>query len=194
MQNQMGRGILGNAFARIFRLDDINAVSSVAPEVMPTISLWERPEFWALAGGSLCVCRVARVGVASEFQKAILLNPANSGVLTMIERIVTFSGSTIYFGLVPGNPGYVQSSVWHRDTRRIWAFQAGSGIATQLHGVSGATSGIADGSISHEGEVKLDYILSPGWALHFEGSSETDLFFTLFFRERAVDASELNIL
>lgn len=190
----MGRGILGNAIARIFRLDDINAISSVAPEVMPVVSLWERVEFWALAAGSLGVARVARVGVASEFQKAVLLNPPNSGILTIVERIVPFSGSTIFFGLVPGNPGYAQSSVWHRDTRRIWGGQPATGLGTQLHTASGVTSGIADGSISSEGSFQLDYILSPGWGLHFQGDSETDLFFTLFFRERSADLGELNIL
>lgn len=195
----MGRGILGNAIARIFRLDDINAISSVAPEVMPTVSLWERPEFWALAGGSFGVCRVARVGVASETQKALLLNPASSGVLTIVERILPDSGSTIYFGMAPPSAlpdvgTYIQSSVAHRDSRRVWEFAPLSGLATQLHYASGVTSGIAQGSLSVEAEIELGYILSPGWGLHFQGNAETDLGFTLFFRERSADSGELNVL
>lgn len=190
----MGRGILGNAIARIFRLDDINAISSVAPEVMPTVSLWERPEFWALAAGSLCVARCESIGGA-VFQKAILLNPAGSGVLTIVERIHCPTGSSIYYGLRSGGlGGYTQSSVWHRDTRRIWGGQLGSGISTQFATIEGVTSGIADGMIAAEGEFNLDYVLSPGWGLHFQGLSETDLFFTLLFRERSADAGEINVL
>jgi hypothetical protein len=51
--NGLGRGAIGNAFARLHGMGNLNAVPTLAPEILPTSDIWLRPEFWALQGGAL---------------------------------------------------------------------------------------------------------------------------------------------
>lgn len=194
--NKIGRGILGNALARLYKLDDMNAVGTMAPEIMPVVSIWERPEFWALVGGSFGVARVAMTGGVGTTQKSRLVNPAGSGSLVIVELLTPNTASTIYYGLQQASVGtYVLSSVAHRDSRRVWAGATQTGLAAKLEILStGGTSGIADGKCVSEELYPLNYILSPGWALHVQASDETDLDYTILWRERAAGLDELSVL
>lgn len=195
--NRIGRGILGNALARLHGLDELNAVGSLAPEIMPTVSIWERPEFWALVGGSLGVCRVFMIGgTGGSYQKARLYNPPKSGVLVIVEELIPSTGSRIHYGLQQSDLGnYVASNVFHRDSRRVWAGNVNTGLAAQL-GILGSvsSSGVIHGENAGEQPLTLNYILAPGWSIHLQGDAEADLAFTLHWRERSAGADELSVL
>lgn len=195
--NKIGRGVLGNAFARLYGLDDTNAVGTLAPEIMPVVSIWERPEFWALVGGSLGVARRAIVaGGAGVFQKALLLNPPGSGILLIVERVWNNTTETeMHFGLRSGPLGlYSLSDVFHRDTRRIWGVATNTGLGAQWGLHTGASEGVIHGSVVGHGEGLLEYVLSPGWGIVFQSPSNGALDMTVFFRERAAGKDEQNIL
>lgn len=85
--NRISAGLLGTVFSRIFTLSDENAVQTVAPEIMPTTSPWERDEFWALTGGNLCGWGVYVAAVAAQTGAAQLRNPTSSGMILIVERI-----------------------------------------------------------------------------------------------------------
>jgi len=116
MENRIGRPQLGNAFARVFGLDDINTIGSVAPEVMPVLSLAERPEYWQLLGGRL-MSVYAEVGALAGAQGCVaLVNPTNSGILVIVEDALTDASCT--WGANSGDPAIAAAAAgFNRDLR-----------------------------------------------------------------------------
>lgn len=128
--NRLGRGVYGNAFARLFGLDDTNAVPTLAPEILPTTSLWERDEFWALVGGKLAA-KAGQIGaVVGQYSAAYLINRADSGQLMIVDAIA--GGVEMEWGLnqylqLAGAPGV------SREMRT----QVAGGAAGMVAGIGG---------------------------------------------------------
>lgn len=199
--NKIGRPLFGSVFARIFGVDELNAVSTLAPEVLPVTSPWERPEFWALLGGSLGTARLNQSAVAANFSSAGIVNPNGSGVLVIVERVLRIlpvAGAFVDYGTLRSQQALtsIVSSFDHRDLRRASAtVAAGLGARPVIGAHVGAAYNIT-GAIPVEaaGWTPLDVILAPGqsWGCTTRAMN-TELEIAVQWRERPVMPDELEL-
>lgn len=195
--NRLGRGQLGHAFARIFGVDDLAAVATLAPEIMPVCSLSERVEFWALTGGKLGysggLVGAGGAGTNVTFQ---LTNPLNSGALLIIEAANMGSGYFEASVEAIGNVTVLPTTLGgrHRDTRLTTG-------ATATLGLAGVVTVGAIVTLAHtpalrlpNGHQPVEFVVGPGFV--FQGRAvdpNLAMHFGLAWRERPVTDKELNL-
>ena len=198
--NKIGRPLFSNVFARVFGVDELDAVSTLAPEVMPTTSPWERPEFWALLGGSLCGGRASMAAVVGQNSAVGIGNPAGSGVLTILERVILRSAVACTFGVRGFDEGIFNVLVApiHRDTRRASSsggpFNAGIGTRIRQGSNAGDMVGgnvlfVATGPL----DIPLEMVLAEATMLAISpGTLNVAVEAAFIFRERAAMPDELD--
>lgn len=196
--NRISKGQLGTAIARIFGLVDENAVASVAPELMPTTSPWERDEFWALTGGNLCVSGFYITAVAAQYSAMQLRNPAGSGMILIVERIHFFAPAAgfVYVGmnLVSGLTTLANAiDSYHRDSRRAPGGNVIRGLAGRITHGNDAGLIIPQQSVykAATDSIKETWVLTPGFGLQVASNVvNNDLAPTIFWREKPISDSE----
>lgn len=199
--NRLGRGQFGNAFARIFGVDDLDGVGSLAPEIMPTSSLWERPEFWALIGGNLCQVGATLLGGAGFNATVQIENPANSGVLAIAELISSGAPQPMEIGVeLTSNLTVLAQGLGasHRDSRRF-----GEGALGPARGVACVVRSsvllVTQGSLNPyrftgPGQSQYFAVWGPGRSLQLRNPNATQtLDFGICWRERPYGPNELSL-
>lgn len=189
--NRLGRGQIGNAFSRIAGLDDLNGIPDIAPEVMPTISLFDRPEFWMLQGGKLgtCVFNFA-AGGAGTTGFGVLHNASDSGALAIIDKIIIRTATAIEWASVPDNAVTAAVNVFHRDSR--WS-PGNLALGLSLKGDGGTTGG---GGLNPHGSatgpivVEGAWILIPSYRFVLTPPQNTAWYVTVEWRERPMTPTE----
>lgn len=194
--NRIGRPLFANVFARIFGVDEQDAVSTVAPEVMPTTSPWERPEFWALIGGQFGQGSTAAGAFGAGTQNRVALqNPANSGVLIIVEAVRLNNASEYTLQLVQGGSlgfGFTSVGASHRDSRR-----RGSTLFDGIAGQVGALNGGAPLAMTAPSRwtgpvtIEIPFIIEPNFHLHIQGGDNQATDVSVLWRERAAQPDEL---
>ena len=194
------RGSIGNAYSRLFGVDDPNAVAELAPEVLPTTSIWERPEFWGLLGGRLGSCIfAAAAGGAGTFQRGQIesgMSVPSASELLIVERVRLNNASTYSLGVSSvRQAGYIDSSSFNRDTRSFPAGNAAVAVGARFSFLlGGASSGIVHASIVGPADVDIPYVIKPGDSFHIEGGDNQAVSATIFFRIRPMSVAELRLL
>lgn len=194
MINDIGRPLFGNVFARIFGVDELNAVKQLAPEVLPVTSPWERPEFWAFLGGRLC-CDFSDVGaVAAQLGAVTLTNPANSGIMAIVTRVVVGVATTPVWGVNLGDGGGTELGL-SRDMRTQRAGGAAglaAGVGCRLNATTNVSFAWIRSGVLQPGVNDLEVILSPGSMFGVGGDTvNTQLRCGLEWRERPAMDDEL---
>lgn len=193
--NRLGRGALGNAYARLFGVEDPNSVPTLAPEILPTTSIWERVEFWALFGGKLGMCYTQRnaggVGVIGSMHGT---NPTGSGIIAVIERVILATAGVHTMGVervgvLPPLAG--TATQVHRDLRMAPANIAnGFGVRwTHADAATAAPHCPLPGLQNHLVEV----VLPPGFTFQISGPGNTLVDFGVLWRERPATKQELDL-
>ncbi|HMG17135.1 MAG TPA: hypothetical protein VK573_00315 [Gemmatimonadales bacterium] len=190
--NRLGKGVYGNAVARVFELDDINAVPTLAPEIMPVHDLWSRPEFWALHGGNLVGGRAALAanGAGTNGQVAIF-NPLTSGAIGLLEQIILGTAQLYTWGLIVGGGALAGVSKQSRDVRRQ---RTDSSAGMQLEFLAGNGAPITNaifGALTGPEVVPIDVVIPPGFGVCVTGPVNTAADITLNWRERSASRLEL---
>lgn len=199
--NRIAKGNLGQVFSRIFGLEEQNAVPTVAPELMPTTSPWERPEFWALTGGNLCVGTVSSAGGGAGTRNLVqLTNPANSGMILITDEIRWGDNlSWVYLGMntISGlNVLANAADSYHRDARRAPNNTVIRGIAGRITSESRATGGMIVpqqyiATVTTNQFVKEPWVIPPGWAIQVAQGTDNQAFTVDFlWREKPITDSE----
>lgn len=191
-ENRIGQGNLGNAFSRLYGLDDLNAIPGVAPEILPVSSIWERPELWALTGGTLGSIRSTAIAPGAGQQRYLALyNPATSGSLLIVEQLHIATAILIIWGTraadAPSTP------IGHRDTRmRVGAgFFGMAAGATSSFGATGTLISATLGAMTGINSVDLDFVIQPGDGFVAAAPDNTAIDITLTCRCRAAAPAEL---
>jgi hypothetical protein len=191
-ENRIGQGNLGNAFARLYQLDDLNAIPGVAPEILPVSSIWERPELWALTGGTLGAIRSqAAAPGAGQARYLGLWNPATSGSLLVVEQLIIATAILIIWGTRLA--GSVGTPIGHRDTRkRIPPGFFGMAAGAEVNfGATGTILSATLGAMTGPAIVPLDYVIQPGDGFAVQAPDNTAIDVTLHARCRAAADTEL---
>lgn len=200
--NRISKGQLGTAIARIFGLVDENAVGTVAPELMPTTSPWERDEFWALTGGNLMVGSTTQAAVAGQAGAIQLKNPAGSGMIIILERVVCWPGAAgiMFHGmnltsLLSGTSDLDNSC--HRDARRAPNNNVLRGRAGVLGVITSAALTVPQqGRTAHTAanqaqEINETWVFPPGWAWQVAMTDfNVAVTATFYWREKPISDSE----
>lgn len=202
--NAIGNPFLAGALGRLFGVERPQ-VPVISSEVQFTTSPWERPEFWALAGGALAFGQhdvpAAGAGQRSNLQ---VRNPTNSGIIAIVEECwFQANVSQGYQVFVCSDEFPLISTGWSaRDTRL--AQQGGIHLAplgTKLR--YGAWVGFT-GALLYQYPapaatqfVRLDnlsIVLSPGWGLGIRPTVDNAGFSAGFtVRERPAPTPELSL-
>lgn len=184
----------GNAFARLYGLEDINAIGEVAPEVMPTTSIWERPEFWALTGGKLGAMRVtAAAPGAGNANYVTWENPSGSSLIVIIDQLVIATAILVKWGMRAAIPG--NSTPHNRDTRQRVGTSTNTLGAKSASIVFAVGAGIAGvwGAMTGPAVIPINGILKPGDAFIIEGPDNVAVDVSVNLRERRASGSELSL-
>lgn len=191
-ENRIGQGNMGNAFSRLYGLDDLNAIPGVAPEILPVSSIWERPELWALTGGTLGSIRTqAAAPGAGQSRYMALYNPATSGSILIVEQLHIATAILVIWGTRVA--GAITTPLGHRDTRMrvgagFFGMAAGADVGFAATGtIISATLGAMTGINS----VDLDFVIQPGDGFVIAAPDNTAIDCTLTCRLRAAAPAEL---
>ena len=186
------------------RLGDLKGpgskVSEVLGDVFPVVDLENLPaELYTLAGWSLGFGSTQMPGVAAKFSIAQLFNPAGSGHLVVLTRMImsTGGGSMIFeYDVDSGAAVDLFSSSIPRDTRK----GVRAPLIAQVRQVHSAASLSPIGQIVMRNDIteQLEdsdglFVLGPGTGLNLGTTVvNTNLIITFHWRERAAEPSELN--
>jgi hypothetical protein len=208
--NAIGRPQLATGIGRLYGVD-MPRVSVIGSEIQLTTSPWERPEFWALLGGSLGWGLASLDALAGNASHVQLLNPAQSGVLLIVEKVWlnNDAGSATYITLAIDSSTVLTTSTggWvNRDLRRANTTGGSGSLAGRIrtqHGVVAITGSVIAQVLQAAfttAVYDLDLVLPPGWSVRvFLGPSSAPIVnqqirCTFIGRERAAPQTELTNL
>ena len=175
--NSIGNPALATGLGRLFSVDRPR-VGMISPDIQLTTSLWERPEFWALAGGGLAAANFSMAAQAATQGQAVIYNPTGSGVLITVDQFGicndTAAAELFNWGvcLAAGVPLSVTGSWSNKDLRRSPTAADARGSLAGIVRISVPTGGGAMGQVHGWVQVPanntfvlpVDYVLPPGWA------------------------------
>ena len=188
------RGLSGQ-----FNLDEQEGVPTLAPELVPTSDIHQRPEQWALHSGTLLVgtILVAAGGVGFNSQTAI---EPGAGELVIVETIELFlDGTTAGYRLALSSVPLSTSTgnLVARDARRIVTVGGSGASGTRIMTKNdAATSGVATtiwrfptpvGEVMHT--LTLDLVLVTPWSLRLINDTTNTSLKTTNWRVRARPAT-----
>lgn len=173
--NRVGNPQLASGIGRLYGVD-FPQLGVVGSEIQITTSPWERPEFWALLGGSIAHGFTRLAAVAGIPSQTMLFNPVGSGVLLIVESVLFANGggSTRFFSvnLKNDSAGFSSTGAWsNRDLRRATTTGGAGGCGCRiLTNNATATTFNAAGPflVLAAGQwalLPLDFVLPPGWGL-----------------------------
>lgn len=91
-----GAANYSRALALALGLEEQEGVTTVAPEIVPTFNLWERPELWYLFRGTPFAARQILGVTAAQFSTIFLRNPAGSNLLAIVDQLIFNTSATTY--------------------------------------------------------------------------------------------------
>jgi hypothetical protein len=192
--NQIGRPTMGSAYARVLGVDDPRAVTTLAPEVLPTIGLNDDILFWALQGGKLGSVSVnLAAGGAGTNGFLQLHNLATSNLLAVISRLIIGSADIVRWNITPDSSIVAAIDPFVRDSRNANNNDENNGLG--LRPDAATTGGVADGTLGMGRMlgpqiVPLEIVLHPGWRVIFSGPDNQAWEATVEWRERTMDPGE----
>lgn len=196
--NRLGRGQIGNAYARLHGIEDLNSVPTLAPEILPVTSIWERDEFWALLGGKLVTAKyVHSAPGAGNVACAQLANPpGDQKQIVLLERILIASAVLMewYIGA-----GISVISTLVDDNLRDQRMNAGLGVGGVGSGMAVARVGFVAAFSTTGGAMlgpcilPMSVILPPASEIVFRGPDNGAINVTLEWRERPCTEQELSL-
>lgn len=172
---------------------------SLSSDIVPTIQLeGDRPEYAFLGGVRLAAGFVGvAAGGAGNRSVAKLVNPAASGVLVVIEKIVVHSTvASKTFVIRTGTTGGATATGSRvRDAR--WGFMVPAALVQSVNGAAvngqilsfwpGQSNGTATAAF-----IDTAFVLPPGTDIAIEpGVDNEGVSAGFFWRERAIEPSEL---
>ena len=120
MQNEIQGGRLNSILHKLLNMAEGSPSPTLATDVFPMLALEvDRPEWHFLGGERLGWARWYLGGTAAQYSHVGLRNPAGSGVLLVVDRIVVSvaAGNPVQLGLRTVAAVDVVSSGLSRDTR-----------------------------------------------------------------------------
>jgi len=158
-----------------FNLDEQEGVPTVAPELVPTSDIHQRPEQWALHSGTLLIGTVIVAAGGVGFNSQCAIEPG-AGELVIVETLEIFlDSSSIGLRLAISQVPLTASTgnLVARDARRIVTAGGSGNSGTRIMTKNdAATSGVASTIWRFPlpvGEIlltlKLDLVLVPPWSL-----------------------------
>jgi len=180
---------LGQRLARRLGMQTPNPAPTLAPEIMPVLSVEApRQELSFLGGERIAWAHAVQVVSGGLYGRLILSNPVGSGMLAMVDYIDMVSTATGYFLLSPGAFTFSPLSPISADTR----FNPGAGRNTALEwgtDVTGvppiATRRFYVTQAGTRIVVQPELVLAPGWQLVWTAAAinaSTEM--NIRFRER----------
>lgn len=183
-------------------------LSSVAPEILLTLDLDDRPEYWAPAGGDLGYVSSALAASAGNFSAIILQNPVGSTIITIVELVnpslAGGAGGVVRLGVGPSAAavGTFASKGRKRDTRTGALTAVSQQTLTEVRTLQQAASLIAGVEFRYripgaqDGlPFIFDAVLGPGAFFVVEsGAVNLALEASFTFRERRARPEELTLV
>lgn len=195
--NRLGRGSFGNAFTKLYDLDDLNAVSTLAPEILPVIDLWARPEFWALCGGRLGYFSLTQAAGGAGVTIRSSLDNLRDGLLAVVESIRINNASTYLVALDITSGlfrGFSNQPPKHRDGRMVPGGSINVGLGIQPTVLAGPSLAPAGLRLVGPGTFDIPFVLVNGKHLYIEGGDNQAVDWSVTWRERQASETELNLL
>ncbi len=205
-QNEILVGRFNRLLQKVLSMKGGPPAPQLASEIMPVLSFWSGAENRGLESWARFIGSVVQVGVAANFTKARIGNPAGSNIVAVIERLTVVSGNfdNIALGyaaafLAPLSP---VATVGAMDTRQpttsptlilsIAVFGAAIAAAEQQYVVS--FGGSAAGQIANYDYIQTDnqeITVFPGQMLHIgQLTANETLRVNMVWRERFLEDSE----
>lgn len=195
--NRLGRGSVGNAYARLHGVDDPNSVSTLAPEILPTVSIWERPEMWALLGGRLAGIRFSAVAPGAGNANGVLVNNrAGSNMLLIMTHAFLDDTNEWKAAIIGFDTGVMTLGVPRSRDNRSGADSAqGLGASVRI-GSRPTDTLVGSPSLVYTGRaiVELEYVIPPGFAFAIQTQDNVASDIALWWRERPAAPQELDPL
>lgn len=199
-------GEYSKGLTALFNLQEQEGVPTVAPEIVPTLDLFGRPELWALHGGSLIIGRSGVIGAGGAGTNAqVQIEPAQ-GELVIIEDVWLVHGvaASIAFAVSVNSLAASTANLVARDSRRVINTGGIGSYATAMHlrgdvAVAGTASTIMDFNTTVAGPsigpIPLDLVLISPWKFRVYNTTQNAAFGGLNIRMRIRQATprELSI-
>lgn len=199
--NEILTGALSQVLAKRLGMQTGTPAPTLAPEIMPVVSVEaDRPEWKALANeGYFGAGGAVAAGGAGTFSRVLMINPASSGVIAVIEYITGQATGGVLAELETTYTSALHSAVQTvaRDTRfrtgnAVVPFKSATcGVFTKADGASYGTHIIA--RWTGAAEYTQPIILTPGCQLLISAVSANALIspWCLAWRERPAVQGEL---
>lgn len=204
--NRLGRGVWGNAFSRLFELDELNSVGTLAPEIMPVVSLAERPEYWVLHGGRRGIGGHNVTPVGGNLSTVRLSNAAASQTLGIVDStfisLVGAGGCAMQLQSIGDLQASTTRAKSHTDPRPMIPVSGSANLGGGLElVVSGGDlfNAFAGGHGTYQimtapHVCEVPWIIPPGFALAVIGLViAQNLGVTFSWRERPVSNQEVRM-
>lgn len=196
--NRIGQPRWGEGIRRLLGIEGAQGIATVMPELVPVhIAVPDGPEVAALRQERLCVGNLSlSAGGAGTFGKAGLVNPANSGVLAILEALgvqadagglYTVRVGTGSFGAAGGNIAF-RDGRWGFGSTRIPSCSVNFLVDNTSFGV------VALEQIATQVQwIPISFVLAPGDTVHVMGADNAVIRVNFAWRERIVLAGELSV-
>lgn len=194
--NEIQAGRYNDLLHKLLSMKEGAPSPTLSPEIVPILDIEsDRPEWRFLAGEYLFAALAEVTGVAAQLQRISIVNPAASGVIIVLERLtVRTSGNvSIQWGVglasAAGAPtvlGLVRETRWG-------AISSACGLVTNQNSAALAQAQEQLPVLTNDTGLvtRLDYILSPGFALNFVPNAvNTSFGISLTWRQRPFEQSE----
>lgn len=188
----------GRLSQALFNLKQSLTLGEAMPDALPVYSLTQRePDFEVHAGVDLCRARITTPAVAGQGGWAILLNPAGSGKIVVVDEVnVASAGTTLVYMVMGGGGGAAATLPSFTDYRRALQGRPTTQLQFQNTAVSiaavamSAARVLANTTLTIPGPI----VLTPGGSFTVEATTFNQIHdFAFRFRERVMDPGELLI-
>lgn len=191
----IGTGRESDGLRRFFAIDgNPETGKDLVPDINPVFDLNSLPEFDYLRNVRRCAARAVSAAGLGLRSWAFLINPANSGVLVVIERIYSQVASTTTMDIALDNAITIAPSGVARVTDSRW------GVTSQSAALFGTSQTAATANVlgqlfryrDVEGMWDTPFILGPNSRVIIQpGADNIAHTCTFIWRERAIHSLEL---
>lgn len=192
-------GFVARAIRNALQIEDAEkGVERLSETLNPTINLWQLPEWALLRGERIWGVEPSQPAVAGEFSAVGIFNPANSGLMVVVDEIsMPPSATTVSYeaSLGPNVVFAATSTPNSRDSRvaLLSGVQCGSFAHHSVaHIGSGALIAIFGVGTNTYSRYPVNVVLSPGFFFQISATTANAAVQCNFFgRERPAFAGEL---